>query len=92
MTDKLHCCFCGEELNQWGGSEYLMSCTAECTRGVIDKKLWKLAIEGKKAQDALKVAKQNIEKWYNAFKDMPQYGAFCLEFKNALDEISSITK
>lgn len=56
MTDKLHCPFCGARLQQWGSSKYLMSCTVNCTRGVIDKKLWKLAIEGKKAQDSLKVA------------------------------------
>lgn len=68
MTDKLHCPFCGAELDcvrtLGGRAEYWMcqntkSCPAEDFVG--NKEIWQALIDGKAAQNVLKVASKTID-------------------------------
>lgn len=69
MTDKLRCCFCGAELEDYwyeyengrGDTEYAKSGLLKCPdwdcRGYklkLEPEIWQALIDGKKAQDALK--------------------------------------
>lgn len=65
MTDKLHCPFCGEELEKCsylskGITNPVFVCrNRKCkfVDKIIDSEIWQDLIDGKKAQDALKVAR-----------------------------------
>lgn len=71
MTDKLKCCFCGEELeydwyeyeNGRGDTEYAKSGLLKCPdwdcRGYklkLEPEIWQALIDGKKARDTLNYA------------------------------------
>lgn len=60
MTDKLHCPFCGEELDKQINLDEHYAClnTENCEFSfmVLPKKWWQALIDGKAAQDALKFA------------------------------------
>lgn len=61
MTDKLICSFCNTELR---GTLTTLSCQNECceySRWPMDSRIWQALIDGKKAQEALKVARQSLE-------------------------------
>lgn len=119
MTDKLKCCFCGEELeddwyeyeNGHGDTEYAKSGLLKCPdwdcRGYklkLEPEIWQALIDGKKARDALKVARNLYQELALAYCEMVDdyrttYG--CLktpeqetqEYMKEYDEkIASITK
>lgn len=57
MTDKLHCPFCGAELEtMFGISESVLGCS-KC-KHIATIGIWESLIDGKKAQGALKAAKE----------------------------------
>lgn len=64
MTDKLKCPFCGEELtphiDEWKSIRKLFICNNTgcfCWGQPMLLEIWQALIDGKKAQDALKVAR-----------------------------------
>lgn len=69
MTDKLKCPFCGEELERCsylskGITNPVFVCrNRKCkfVNKIIDSEIWQALIDGKKAQEALKVATDCIE-------------------------------
>lgn len=66
MTDKLKCPFCGAELQKVDNSiptvyECPMMCCKESENLVGTLDMWQAIIDGKKAQDALKVANKAID-------------------------------
>ena len=65
MTDKLHCPFCGAELEKFGGGDFPMMHYCDNTNCKLyhimeQYTLWQALIDGKKAQDALKVAHKSL--------------------------------
>lgn len=97
MTDKLKCPFCGAELEQFQGCA---RCNTEnCAAGFdpIPNQVWQALIDGKKAQDALKVA---TEKLTDIELIVVRNGVFSgfekmrikQDVKDAINEILSITK
>lgn len=104
MTDKLKCPFCGAELeddwyeyeNGHGDTEYAKSGLLKCSdwecRGYklkLEPEIWQALIDGKKAQDALKVATDFI-----GFVNTSRHadGALAAMAICKLNEITSITK
>lgn len=64
MSEKLKCPFCGAELKVLRdlGTPVGLFCPKHCkTRVAMDEEIWKELIEGKKAQNALKVANKAID-------------------------------
>lgn len=65
MTDKLHCPFCGEELDKQINLDEHYAClnTENCEFSfmVLPKKWWQALIDGKAAQNVLKVASKTID-------------------------------
>ena len=92
----MKCCFCGAELDcvrtLGGRAEYWMcqntkSCPAEDFVG--NKEIWQALIDGKKAQDALKVAhKSLLSIAYSGRAEAPLLRTCA---KKSLKEIASIT-
>lgn len=65
MTDKLHCPICDTELEtMFGISESVLGCP-KC-KHIATIGIWEALMDGKKAQDALKVAMEAIDILYNA--------------------------
>lgn len=96
MTDKLKCPFCGAELEEFGGGDFPLlhycdntNCNLYHIMGQYT--LWQALIDGKKAQDALKVATAFI-----AVGSLTMEKAGILDNKNVykeiLNEITSIMK
>lgn len=58
MSDKMKCCFCGAELDD--AVEHLVCPNTDCKFGCnpMTTFVWQALIDGKKAQDALKAAKE----------------------------------
>lgn len=98
MTDKLHCPFCGMELERCsylskGITNPVFVCrNRKCkfVDKIIDSEIWQALIDGKKAQDALK----EIVNFFDT-----ECGKDDLYFYNLIDdniakyrEITSITK
>lgn len=103
MTDKLHCPFCGAELEKEMAGDIetgrLVCCTKNCP--VIDQNLfpdvWELLTVGKKAQDALKACRKHISdiiaEWNRQAEDHKSSLRKMVIFAcRARDEITSITK
>lgn len=106
MTDKLHCPFCGAELIEATRIPYFMCTNNECEFSWDDmhERIWQALIDAKKAQDALKVARNLYQELALAHCEMGDdycttYG--CLktpeqeaqEYMQEYDEkIASITK
>lgn len=64
MTDKLHCPFCGAELEKEQGSERWWYCVnAKCVHKytTTHETIWQALIDGKAAQNVLKVASKTID-------------------------------
>lgn len=93
MTDKLHCPFCGVELDKqiYLDEHYACQNTENCQFSfmVLPKRWWQALIDGKKAQDALKVATDFI-----GFVNTSRHadGALAAMAICKLNEITSITK
>lgn len=92
MSDKLKCPFCGAELRELkeAGTVVGLFCPDFCiTRLAMDKETWQALIDGKKAQDALKVATDFI-----GFVNTSRHadGALAAMAICKLNEITSITK
>lgn len=72
MTDKLHCPWCETELHPC--SPYSSICpNAHCKGpivGVMSNSIWQALIDGKKAQDALKVADNKVKIAKTALSDI----------------------
>lgn len=103
MTDKLKCCFCGSEFDIMKGiSDSVLGCP-KC-KHIATIGVWEALIDGKKTQDALKVARNLYQELALAHCEMVDdyrtaYG--CLktpeqetqEYMKEYDEkITSITK
>ena len=98
MSDKLNCPFCGAELvgreDAYGNvSDVWLECPNDevCEHAYTAMRfdVWQALIDGKKAQDALKVATDCL---YEIYKDYDISG-YCEEFiSRTLDKIASITK
>ena len=102
MTDKLHCPFCGAELE----SRKLLTGMVDyvCTNNQCDFaytplpiKWWQALIDGKKAQDALKACRKHISdiisEWNRQSQDYKSSLRKMVIFAcRARDEITSITK
>ncbi len=77
MTDKLHCPFCGAELEQSfdGKIDYFYCPNDGCVpmHNAIHIKVWQALIDGKKAQDALKVARNLYQELALAYCKMADY-------------------
>lgn len=95
MTDKLKCPFCGAEL------EYVVSCRGVVTDNVYCpnskcetmgnwafEKVWELAIDGKKAQDALSRANEYLDMCL----DNRENEDVAISAQYLKDEITSIMK
>lgn len=94
MTDKLKCPFCGAELKSC--STFILPnrymCTnncCSCSYQAMNTQIWQALIDGKKAQDALKVATDFI-----GFVNTSRHadGALAAMAIGKLNEITSITK
>lgn len=107
MSDKLKCPFCGAELRELkeAGTVVGLFCPDFCiTRLAMDKETWQALIDGKKAQDALKVARNLYQELALAHCEMADdyrttYGCIktpeqeAQEYMQEYDkEITSITK
>lgn len=68
MTDKLHCPFCGVELTEYDGYHECINGDCIIGGGILPTKVWQALIDGKKAQDALKVATEAIDILYDAIR------------------------
>lgn len=107
MTDKLKCPFCGMELKEcFVGMPHLTCTNIRCDYASLPlfPKVWQAIIDGEKAQDALKVARNLYQELALAYCEMADdyrttYG--CLktpeqetqEYMQEYDEkITSITK
>lgn len=97
---NMKCPFCGEELEtMFGISESVLGCH-KC-RHIATIGVWQALIDGKKAQDALKVAMEAIDILYNAIhhnntKETCHIADHVLKFaserRQILKGITSITK
>lgn len=88
MTDKLHCPFCGAELENHGILLVCHNNNCEQAHYAMNKRIWQALIDGKKAQDALgkmSLALTVAEEFIGGldWQCNPQ---------KVLDEITSITK
>lgn len=104
MTDKLHCPYCGEELSNDFGVIFCYNEVCEIYGCELNERVIRDIIDGKKAQDALKVARNLYQELALAHCEMADdyrttYG--CLktpeqetqEYMQEYDEkIASITK
>lgn len=102
MSQELKCPFCGTELKPHGN--YGMFCeNPECwqTQTPMSIRLWEFLIDGKKAQDALKVAISALGLVGNGKSDEQGICRFVDErniesvrdiCRNALENIKTITK
>ena len=104
MTDKLKCPFCGEELERCSylskgiTNPVFVSRNRKCkfANKIIDSEIWQALIDGKKAQEALKVAIDALSK----IDTFDCHGKGAIEImarmvsiaNSALYEITSITK
>lgn len=106
MTDKLKCCFCGAELEDYwyeyenghGDTEYAKSGLLKCPdwdcRGYklkLEPEIWQTLIDGKRAQDALKVA-INALKYVEKHEEDDYPNDVHYRIDLALRRITSITK
>lgn len=96
MTDKLYCPFCGAELKLWSedidGREFLYCENLKCPMSPqieLPISIWQALIDGKKAQDALKIATDFI-----GFVNTSRHadGALAAMAIGKLNEITSITE
>ena len=92
----MKCCFCGAELDcvrtLGGRAEYWMcqntkSCPAEDFVG--NKEIWQALIDGKAAQDALKIAVNTLE--YISSGESAEWEYATVTAMKALKQIQSIT-
>lgn len=104
MTDKLHCPFCGAELERCsylskGITNPVFVCrNRKCkfVDKIIGSEIWQALIDGKKAQEALNVATEALSK-IDAFNchskgAMEVIAGMASIANGALYEITSITK
>lgn len=98
MTDKLHCPFCGAELIfDPIGTIYCKTPHCKGRQIIAPIEIWQALIDGKKAQDALKIA---TEKLTDIELIVVRNGVFSgfekmrikQDVKDAINEILSITK
>lgn len=89
MTDKLHCPYCGEELSNDFGVIFCYNEDCEIYGCELNERVIRDIINGKKAQDALKVATDFI-----GFVNTSRHadGALAAMAICKLNEITSITK
>lgn len=106
MSNNLKCPFCGAELENdltlWDGPTNFFFCpNKQCQNHdqCSHKDLWKLAIDGKKAQDALKIAIQELNSLIEPVNNQDDYRNSVLTqfgLNRAINEIkrkiTSITK
>lgn len=103
MTDKLKCPFCGAELaphiDEWKSIRKLFICNNTgcfCWGQPMLLEIWQALIDGKRAQDALKVAIDTlckIDTFNCSGKGLIETAAGMVSIANsALYEITSITK
>lgn len=92
MTDKLHCPFCGAELEKEQGSERWWYCVnAKCVHKytTTHETIWQAIIDGKAAQDALKFAVETLH--YIASGESSEWEDSTITAMKAIKEITSIT-
>lgn len=89
MTDKLHCPYCGEELSNDFGVIFCYNEACKIHGCELNERVIRDIINGKKAQDALKVATDFI-----GFVNTSRHadGALAAMAICKLNEITSITK
>lgn len=94
MTDKLHCPFCGAELKNACAQVIYFCPNDECHKAkdwYASKQVWQALIDGKKAQDALKVA-INALKYVEKHEEDDYPNDVHYRIDLALRRITSITK
>lgn len=99
MTDKLKCPFCGAELERCSYlSKGITNPVFVCRNGkckfvnkIIDSDIWQALIDGKRAQDALKVA-INALKYVEKHEEDDYPNDVHYRIDLALRRITSITK
>lgn len=89
MTDKLHCPFCGADLIHSSPDYTCFNPQCKGWEVYAPREIWQALIDGKKAQDALKVATDFI-----GFVNTSRHadGALAAMAIGKLNEITSITK
>lgn len=101
MTDKLKCPFCGEELEEFTDT-YFKCPNQKCMSSTFifaSREAWENIIVGKKAQDALKIAIQELNNLIEPVNNQDDYRNSVLTqfgLNRAINEIkrkiTSITK
>ena len=62
MTEILKCPYCNEDLKEWDGRFYCANAMCPAKQEYLPKFIWQALIDGKKAQEALKKARDMYKK------------------------------